>query len=149
MPKATVMPTTGKGADKAARAGVPASRPCLTSSKGPTMPKAKNQSTTDRAARTAVTPPPAPNLRQNFWAKPEAEAEMGDARPSNEGPSRDAWLIELCAELTAMYDESDRLFELSRARRLTRPKTVPPMRLTTGCGNGARSSSIPCLQPLR
>jgi len=93
------------------------------------MPEATNTSITiikgaDEAARTAVTPPPAPNLQQVFPLVPEAKGEMGAVRPSNEGPSRDAWLIELCSELTAIYDESDRLFEISKSTEANSPEDL-------------------------
>jgi len=79
------------------------------------MPEATNTSTTvrngaDKAARTGVAPPPVPSLQQVFPAVPEAKAKVGITRCPNEGPSPDAWLIELCREWTELNAETDRLY---------------------------------------
>jgi hypothetical protein len=69
------------------------------------MPRATKIPTTTTSGTDGSRAPSVPNLSPE---RPGIEAVHNDT------PSPDAWLIELCAELTAIYVESDRLFEVAQ-----------------------------------
>ncbi len=50
----------------------------------------------DNAARTAVTPPPAPDLRQGGAPMPKAPTKVSTAPSAKERPFSEYWLIVCC-----------------------------------------------------